>query len=138
MKDGVSLRKSKLFAIRIVRLYQHLSTNKKQYVLSKQLLKSGTSIGALLTEAEHAQSKADFLDKANVALKEANETIYWLELLLETDYLIQKEFDSLFKDAEELLKLLIATVKKPRLILKDKQAIHLYPLSSILSHLSTN
>jgi len=88
-----------------------LVADKKEYVLSKQLLRSGTSVGALLREAEHAQSKADFLNKANVVLKEANETIYWLELLFETDYLQKGEFESMKNDAEELLKLLIATVK---------------------------
>lgn len=82
------------------------------------MLRSGTSIGALLREAEHAQSKADFLNKANVALKEANETAYWLELLFETDYLQKNEFDSLHKDAEEILKLLIATVKTTKANLK--------------------
>ncbi len=95
MNEGVSLKKSKKFAIRIIRLYQHLTGNKEEYVLSKQILRSGTSIGALLREAEQAQSKADFLNKVNVALKEANETIYWLELLVETEFIQKKEFESL-------------------------------------------
>lgn len=118
MSEGVSLKKSKLFAIRIIRLSQHLTSAKKEYVLSKQLLRSGTSIGALLREAEHAQSKADFLNKVNIALKESNETIYWLELLYETDYLQEEEFHSIYKDGEELLKLLIAIVKTTKANLK--------------------
>lgn len=112
MKNGnITLEKSKLFAIRIIQLYQYLSSNKKEYTLSKQILRSGTSIGALMREAEHAQSKADFLNKTNVALKEANETLYWLELLVETNYLSQEQFNSIYKDGEELVKLLAAIVK---------------------------
>lgn len=80
-------------------------------MLSKQLLRSGTSVGALVREAEHAQSKADFLNKMNVALKEANETMYWLILMKETDYLTKKQFDSMFSDAEEIIKLLASIVK---------------------------
>ena len=82
--------KSLLFAIRIVKLYKYLITEKKEFVLSKQLLKCGTAIGALVKEAEHAQSKPDFLNKMNVALKEANETLYWLILMKETEYLMEE------------------------------------------------
>ncbi len=109
-KDNITLRKSKDFAIRIIRCYQFL-TDKKEYVLSKQLLRSGTSIGAMMREAEHAQSKADFLHKVNIALKECNETVYWLELLTETGYLSKDEFVSLEKDGIELLRLLASIVK---------------------------
>jgi four helix bundle protein len=103
--------KSLAFAIRIVRLYKLLVENKKEYVLSKQMLRSGTAIGALIREAEHAQSKADFLNKMNIALKEANETLYWLELLKETAYLAETEYVSINTDAQELLKMLISIVK---------------------------
>ena len=111
MNKNITLNKSKAFAIRIIRVYQFLLNTKKEFVLSKQLLRSGTAIGALMREAEHAQSKADFLHKVNIALKEANETTYWLELLAETDYISKSEFDSLFKDGEELVKLLVSIVK---------------------------
>ena len=103
--------KSLAFAIRIVKLYKYLTEKKKEFVLSKQLLRSGTSVGAVVREAEHAQSKADFLNKMNVALKEANETMYWLILMKETDYLTKKQFDSMFSDAEEIIKLLASIVK---------------------------
>jgi four helix bundle protein len=111
MKENISLIKSKALAIRVINLYKFLCNEKHEYVLSKQLLRSGTAIGALLREAEHAQSKADFLNKTNVALKEANELCYWLELLVETDIINQQEFDSINTDATEMLKLLIAIVK---------------------------
>lgn len=110
--------KSLKFAIRIIRLYKHLTSIKKEYVLSKQLLRSGTAIGALAIEAEHAQSKADFLNKMNIGLKEANETVYWLILLKETDYITTEEFNSIFTDAEEILKLLISIVKTTKKSLK--------------------
>ncbi|MCO5239158.1 MAG: four helix bundle protein [Chitinophagaceae bacterium] len=103
--------KSLAFAVRIVKLYKLFAENKKEYVLSKQLLRSGTAIGALAREAEHAQSKADFLNKMNIALKEANETLYWLILLNETEYLSQTEFQSIYADAEELVKILVSIVK---------------------------
>ena len=90
--SNIVLEKSKKFAIRIVNLYKYLTTEKKEYVLAKQLLKSGTSIGANVSEGEQAQSKADFHSKMCIALKEANETYYWLRLLYATDYLSEKEF----------------------------------------------
>ena len=104
-------RKSFLFAVRIVKLSKHLNTDKKEYVLSKQLLRSGTSIGANITEAEQAQSKADFVSKMNIALKEAVETNYWLRLLQATDYLSETEFMSIYSDCRELEKMLTAIVK---------------------------
>lgn len=103
--------KSLDFAIRIVKVYKHIVETKKEYVLSKQLLRSGTAIGALVREAEHGQSKADFLNKMNIALKEANETAYWLELLMKTEYLTVLEYDSIYPDAAEILKILISIVK---------------------------
>ena len=103
--------KSKAFAIRIVRLYRYLCDEKKEFVLSKQLLRSGTSIGANLAEAECAISRKDFLSKIYIALKECMETIYWLELLHETDYLTEQEFQSISSDCEELRRMLSSTTK---------------------------
>jgi four helix bundle protein len=111
MKESVLKIKSYKFAIRIVKLYQFLTKEKKEFVLSKQILKSGTAIGALIREAEFAQSKADFINKMNIALKEANETIYWLEILKDTGYIDDKLFKSLNNDCEELIKMLVSTVK---------------------------
>ena len=88
-------KKSFSFAVRIVKLYQYLSNDKKEFVLSKQLLRSGTSVGALIREAQNAESKLDFIHKLGIAQKECDETIYWLELLYTTDYLNEKEFKSI-------------------------------------------
>jgi len=107
MEDkSIIRRKSFDFAIRIVRLYQHISNNHKEYVLSKQLLRSGTSVGANVREAHNAESKADFIHKLAIAQKECDETLYWLEILNTTDYLSDKEFDSISKDCIELLKII--------------------------------
>ena len=103
--------KSFQLAIRTIRLYQYLRSKKKEFVLSKQLLRSGTSVGANVTEAQQAQSRADFLSKINIALKEAAETEYWLRLLRATDYLEEKEFRSIYSDCEQVKKLLVAIVK---------------------------
>ena len=110
--------KSYKFSIRIVNLYKHLSIEKREFVLSKQMLRSGTAVGALVREAEHAQSKADFLNKMNIALKEANETEYWLSLMKDTDYLSESEFHSINNDCSEILKLLISIVKSTKTALK--------------------
>ncbi len=99
------------FAIRMVNLYKYLTSQKKEYVLSKQLLRSGTAIGALVRESEHAESKADFIHKMSIALKEANETEYWILLLYKTEYFDQKSFDSLTHDITEILKLLTSIIK---------------------------
>ena len=107
----IKVEKSKAFAIRIIKLYKYLTDDKKEYVLSKQLLRSGTSIGANIRESVRAQSKADFQSKCNNALKEAEETCYWLELLHETDYLSDTEFDSIYSEADELVKILSSVVK---------------------------
>ena len=106
--------KSFQFAIRIVRLYQYLRSKKKEFVLSKQLLRSGTSIGANVAEAQQAQSRADFLSKINIALKEAAETEYWLRLLRATDYMVEKEFRSIYDDCEQVKKLLVSIVKSTK------------------------
>ena len=103
--------KSFAFALRIVKLAKYLQEEKKEFVLSKQVLRSGTAIGALVREAEHAESKADFAHKMNIALKEANETLYWLELLLQSEYITEQSFKSMQADSEELVKLLVAIVK---------------------------
>lgn len=103
--------KSKSFAIRIVRLYNHLVDNKKEYVLSKQILRSGTSIGANIAESECAISKKVFLSKLYIALKESAETLYWLEILNETDYLTNEEYTSLYNDCEEIKRMLQASTK---------------------------
>lgn len=116
--ENIVAVKSYAFAIRVVKLYKHLSQEKKEFVLSKQMLRSGTAIGALIKEAEHAQSKADFLNKMNVALKEANETEYWLRLMKDTEYLNETEFQSIKNDCSELLKLLISIVKSTKTSLK--------------------
>jgi len=99
------------FAIRIVKLYQYLTNEKKEFVLSKQLLRSGTSIGANVAEAERAQSQADFYAKMSIALKEANETDYWLRLLYKTDYLTENEYNSINKNINEIIALLVSITK---------------------------
>ena len=99
------------FAIRIVNLYKHLTDAKKEYTLAKQLLKSGTSIGANMAEAREAQSTADFISKHSIALKESRETEYWLRLLYATDYLTEAEYSSIIDDCQEVGKMLTATIK---------------------------
>ncbi len=111
MKDNIIKNKSFDFALQIVKLYQYLADIKREFVLSKQLLRSGTSIGALVRESVHAESKADFIYKLSISLKEANESDYWLELLFRSGYLDEKEFNSLKIDLEEILKLLVSIIK---------------------------
>ena len=113
-EENLIVDKSKTFAIRIIRLYQHLTSDKKEFVLSKQILKSGTSIGANVKEASSAQSKADFISKMQIALKEASETEYWIELLQETAYITEKAGASLISDCKELLKMMTAIIKTAR------------------------
>ena len=115
MKNNPIKEKSFDFAIRIVNLYRFLITEKKEYVMSKQLLKSGTSVGALIREAEHGESKADFIHKLAIAQKECNESLFWLELLERTEYITSEQFNSLFEDTVEIMKLttsIILTTKK--------------------------
>jgi four helix bundle protein len=102
--------KSFAFAVRVVRLCNMLSTGRKEWVLSKQLLRSGTAIGALVREAEHAESRPDFIHKMAIAQKEANETGYWLELLHETGYLNDRECDSIIKEQVEIGKILASII----------------------------
>ena len=118
-KENPVRDKSRAFAIRIVRLYQFLSVEKKEYVLSKQVLRSGTSIGANVKEATQAESKADFIHKMAIALKEASETEYWLEILNETDYLDQKAFQSIQADCDALIGLLTNIIKTAKRNLKQ-------------------
>ena len=112
--NNIIVDKSKAFAVRIINLYKYLCDEKKEFVLSKQLLRSGTSIGANVKEAIRGQSKSDFAHKMNISLKEASETEYWLELLAETDYITVQQFESINSDCMELIKLLTAIVKSSR------------------------
>jgi four helix bundle protein len=118
MSENITAKKSIGFAIKVVNVYKCISGVKKEYVLSKQFLRSGTAIGALIREAEHAESKADFLHKMNIALKEANETEYWLLLLLEGKYLTEHEHGEINSDCVELIKLLVSIVKTTKTNLK--------------------
>ena len=111
MKQSILKDKSKAFALRVIRLYNYLCEERKEYILSKQLLRSGTSIGANIAEAFYGQSEADFVSELSIAQKETSETIYWLDLLHESDYLKQNEYDSVYSDAEELIKLLTSSIK---------------------------
>lgn len=114
MKKNVVKEKSFVFAVRVVKLARYLQQEKKERVISKQILRSGTAIGALVREAEHGESRADFIHKMNIALKEANETLYWLDLLFATEYLEQASYDSMHNDSEELVKLLASIVKSSK------------------------
>ena len=111
MSDNVVLDKSKAFAIRIIRMYQWLTSEKREYVLCKQCLRSGTSIGANIREGLNSQSKAEFIAKLQISIKEANETMYWLELLQETDYITKEMYDSIYPECVELAKLLTSIIK---------------------------
>jgi four helix bundle protein len=121
--------KSFAFAVRIVKLNKHLTETYKEYVLSKQLLRSGTSVGANIREAHNAESDADFIHKLGIAQKECDESCYWLELLLATEYLNQAEFDSIHQDAVEILKII-----KSAILTKKKNAIK-HKIKSILPFL---
>ena len=101
MSDNVVLDKSKAFAIRIIRMYQWLTSEKREYVLCKQCLRSGTSIGVNIREGLNSQSKAEFIAKLQISIKEANETMYWLELLQETDYITKEMYDSIYPECVE-------------------------------------
>jgi four helix bundle protein len=115
MKDNPLQDKSYQFAIRIVKLSQFLQQEKKEFVLSKQVLRSGTAIGALIREAEFGQSKADFANKMSISLKEANETDYWLCLLKDTDLITESQLESLQPDCKEIIAMLVSTVKTSKL-----------------------
>ena len=114
-ENNAILDKSKKFALRIINLYKYLTSEKKEFVLSKQILRSGTSIGANAREAVRGQSSADFYAKFNISLKEAEETLYWLELLHESDYIETKHFEDIYKDCTELIKILVSITKNQNL-----------------------
>lgn len=111
MSKGPIYEKSFSFALRVVTLIKQIQAEKKEYVLSRQVLRSGTAIGANVREAEHAESKADFVHKLSIALKEANETLYWLELLHESEYIDYQNFGPLKANTEELIRLLVRIIK---------------------------
>lgn len=111
MGKSILKDKSFAFAVRAVRAFRHLQGDRREFILSKQLLRSSTAIGALIREADYAESKKDFIHKLSIALKEANETVYWLDLLLATDYLTADEAISRHRDALELLKMLTSSIR---------------------------
>jgi len=115
MKENVVYEKAYQFAIRIVKAYQFLGDTKREFVLSKQLLRSGTSIGANISEANGAISKADFSSKISIAYKECLETKYWISLLKDTAYIDEKSYQSLYQDAEEISKILFSILKSTRI-----------------------
>ncbi len=106
--------KSENFAVRIINLSHYLRDNKQETIISKQIFRSGTSIGANVAESENAQSKSDFESKLNIALKEADETAYWLRILKRTNYLTKEEFDSIYPDITEIIAILIASIRTSR------------------------
>ena len=111
MKENILADKSRLFAIKVIKLYKYLNESKHEYILSKQLLKSGTSIGANAKEGAYAQTKADLITKLFIAQKECAETEYWLELLYESEYISKEIFDDVYCDCQELMRILIASTK---------------------------
>ncbi|VAW52423.1 hypothetical protein MNBD_GAMMA05-743 [hydrothermal vent metagenome] len=127
--DNVLKDKSFSFALRVVKLAKYLKCDKKEYVISKQILRSGTSIGALVCEAEYAQSKPDFINKLSISLKEASETYYWLRLLYEGDYISVIMFDSIKPQINELIKILTSSINtaKDKIMRFSLFTIH-YPL----------
>ena len=114
MKDSVIAKKTIDFAVRIVKFYKYLCDEKNEYVLSKQILRSGTSIGANVRESKNAQSKADFISKLNIALKEADETQYWLEIMVKSDLIKENQVEALNKDLKEIIAMLVASIKTLR------------------------
>lgn len=122
MKESALTKKSYQFAIRSVKLYKHLTETKREFVISKQFLKSGTSVGAMICEAGFAQSKKDFISKLGIAAKEANETKYWLDLLKEADYIDQDLYDSMITDVTELIRILTTSIKTSKNSLGNNQS----------------
>ena len=120
MKYNILCEKSKAFALRVIKLNRYLCSKKKEFVLSNQLLRSGTSIGANIREGTRAQTDADFYSKLTIALKEADESAYWLELLYESEYMTKEQFESIYNDCEELIKMLVAITKVQKSKIKNK------------------
>ena len=113
-QENIILDKTKSFALRIIKLYKYMHTEHKEYLLSKQILCSGTSVGANVREATRGQSTADFYAKMNIALKEAEETLYWLELLHESGYIETAHFTDIYNDGKEITKILMAITKNQK------------------------
>ena len=119
--EGPLRNKTRDFALRIIKLYKHLTENYKEYVMSKQILRSGTSIGANVAEAIYGQSKRDFVAKLSISLKETSETEYWLDLLHQSEYINNNEFNSVFADAEEIRKILISSINTSKKSLEKEK-----------------
>ncbi len=111
IKESILKQKSFRFAVRILNLHKYLKKEHNEFILSKQIIRCGTGIGALIREAEHAESRKDFIHKLSISLKEANECKFWLDLLVDTSFITKQMYESLNKDCEELLKMLIASIK---------------------------
>tara|TARA_R110002074_G_scaffold244770_1_gene416595 strand:+ start:113 stop:466 length:354 start_codon:yes stop_codon:yes gene_type:complete len=114
MKENIVKSKSFTFAVKTVRIYQFLCEQRKEFILSKQLLRSGTSVGAMIRESEHAESRKDFIHKLAIAQKEINETIYWIDLLKETNYLSEEQYISINTNAIALIKLITSIIKSTK------------------------
>ena len=110
-RESILKQKSFCFAVRIINLYKYLKKEHREYIISSQLIRCGTSVGATIREAEYAQSKKDFLHKLYIGVKEINECIYWLELLYVTKYITKKMYDSISNDGQQILKMLISSIK---------------------------
>lgn len=123
MKESILAVKSFDFAIRVVNVYKYLVETKKEFVLSKQLLRCGTSVGAMINEGTFAESKPDFIHKYGIAQKECNETIYWIKLLFRTNFINEKQFESLSEDTVELLKMITASIITAKKSLKNKDFV---------------
>ena len=114
MSYSIITDKSKEFALRVIRLYKYLTVEQREFLIAKQLFRSGTSIGANIRESKRAQSEADFYSKLSIALKEAEESAYWIELLYESDYITEAQFNSIYTDCNELISMLVVITKKQK------------------------
>jgi four helix bundle protein len=123
MSNDIISVKSKAFAIRMIRFYQYLQEKKKDFVISKQILRSGTSIGANIRESKNAQSVSDFISKINISLKEADETAYWLELLQGSNLITNSQYDSLNCDLSEIIGMLTASIKTAKENLRKRETL---------------
>ncbi len=121
MSENIIRNKSYAFALRIINLYKHLKETKKEFILSKQLLRSGTSVGALIREADNAESKPDFIHKMAISQKECDETLYWIDLLYDAEFITQLEYSSIKQDGNELLKIIRSIIIKTKVNLKKSK-----------------